>query len=211
MLPALLLSLALSQNGPGTLIVTCDCNFSLFLDGSEMNTGNIRNNVRVDNVEPGRHSIQISMWSNPFHHEVIYDGYVDVTPGAELRAKASRGKLEIYGKSPNNPPPPAFDSVKFNELLGDVVDILKEAQEAAEDDDDTKCASKVGGKLEALRDMVKDLRHDPSRAGVVKAQRKLQDVQEAADDKCSRRVAKKVDKKLEKASLHLVDMMRLAP
>ena len=212
MLSALLLSLVLTADSdPGSLVVTCDCNFGLWLDGVEMNTGNIRNNARADNVGPGRHAVKIDSWTSPFHHEVIYDGYVDVPPGSEVRAKASKGKLEVFGQAALAPPAPAFDAGKFNELLGEAVDYVKEAQEANEDDDDSKCTTKVGGKLEALRDLLKDLRHEPSKAIVRKAQKKLQDAQELADDKCSKKIAKKIDKKLDKASSRLTELARLAP
>ncbi|MGC4123130.1 MAG: hypothetical protein QM765_52895 [Myxococcales bacterium] len=107
LLPLLLLP-TLSAVPNSALRVSCgDCNpfqaIQVILDGADLRTDA---SVHVVDIAPGRHNLRLVKWINPFKIETYYEGVVDFPPGTELRAKVTRGKLDIYGRGQWSAPVP---------------------------------------------------------------------------------------------------------
>lgn len=108
LLPLLMLP-ALGSVPNSALLVSCgDCNafqaIQVILDGADIRTDA---SVRVVDIAPGRHSIKLVKWVNPFKTETYYEGVLDFPAGTELRAKVTRGKLDVYGRGQWAAPAPA--------------------------------------------------------------------------------------------------------
>ncbi|HEY3449454.1 MAG TPA: hypothetical protein VGK67_24075 [Myxococcales bacterium] len=112
MLPNALLSLlilpALGAVPSSALRINCgDCNafqaIQVILDGEDIKTDA---SVQVVGIAPGRHDLKLVKWVNPFKTETYYEGVVDFPAGTELRAKVTKGKLDIYGRGQYAPPTP---------------------------------------------------------------------------------------------------------
>ena len=107
---ALFLALVLSTPAlaQSALLVSCaDCGMlqaiQVLIDGADSGTNQ---SVYVENLETGRHEVRVVKWVSPFSTENLYTGFLDFPSGVVLRAKVSRGKLEVYGQGPYSPPPP---------------------------------------------------------------------------------------------------------
>lgn len=196
----LLLSLvstaALAQSG--ALTISCgDCGafqaIQVLLDGQDMGTNQP---VRLINVSPGEHEVKVIKWKSPFATEVLSTGMVNFLPGTELRAKATKGKLEIYGKGAWTPPPPPVTGPTREQLddaralLDDAKEDLDELQEKVEDADD-ECTGKLLGRLGSLEDALGDALRAPGRAAVDAALQRALDAQKVISARCEQRSAKK--------------------
>ena len=145
--------------------------------------------------------------------EELYAGLVKFLPGTELRAKATKGKLDVYGKSAWAPPPPpvvgpsAEQVAEARELLDEAAERLDELQERVEDGDDD-CVTKLLGRLGSLEDALSDARRDTSRASANTALSRALDAQKVVDDRCRSRSAKKWGKELDRVVARLQSATR---
>src|SRR6476620_12328688 len=105
---ALLLSLvsfsAFAQNA--AINISCgDCgifqSIQVVFDGQDMGANQP---LRITDISPGDHEVKVIKWKSPFATEVLYTGIVNFPAGTELRAKATKGKLDIYFKVSHPPP-----------------------------------------------------------------------------------------------------------
>lgn len=182
----------------GALTISCgDCGafqaIQVLLDGQDMGTNQP---VRLINVSPGEHEVKVIKWKSPFATEVLSTGMVNFLPGTELRAKATKGKLEIYGKGAWTPPPPPVTGPTREQLddaralLDDAKEDLDELQEKVEDADD-ECTSKLLGRLGSLEDALGDALRAPGREVVDAALQRALDAQKVISARCEKRSAKK--------------------
>lgn len=175
------------------LVVTCgDCGafqaIQVLLDGQDMATNT---SVRVVDISPGGHQVKVVKWVSPFSTEVLYDGVVDFPGGVELRARATKGKLDVFGRgtyAPPAPPPqgPSDAAVQdARDALRDAKDQVAELQDDVADGSDD-CVPRLSGRLGALEDALDDGldRTDASAVGV--AQDKAEAARRALGD-CGKR------------------------
>lgn len=187
------------------LVINCgECGafegLEVAIDGQTINQGNIQSSVRAD-VTPGDHEIQVWKWVNPFKREDVVTKVLRFPKGVELRVKASFNKLDIYGKGKLEAPAPAGPS---QEQVNAAADLIAEAndyaREAAEynDDEDSRCQSKVAAKLEVITDNLKDLRSQIDYGLLQKTATKASDTQRLVENDCPKSVRKTLGKKLGK-------------
>ncbi len=195
-------SLAAAQSA---VLVNCgDCGafdgIELQVDGQSMNVGAIRSSVRAE-VTPGDHEIKVIKWKGPFSTEPLHTQVINVPANVELRIKATKFKFDIYGRgdlAPAAPAGPSPEALKVAyEALGEAYDYAKEAGEI-NDDEDSKCQSKVAAKLEVITDNLKDLKKQIEYPVLDKTIEKAGDTATYVARECPKRVAKSLGKKLEK-------------
>jgi len=198
---------ALAQSA---LVINCgDCNgfqgIEVAVDGYVVNTGNIQASVRVD-VSPGDHEVQVWKWTSPFSREDVASQVLRFPKGVELRVKALPGKLNVYGKGKLEAPPPAGPSQEAvnaaSDLIAEAADYAREAAEY-NDEEDSRCQSKVAGKLEVINDNLKELRGNLDVGLLRKTATKASDTQALVDTECPGRVKKSLGKKLGKVVARL--------
>src|SRR6476620_7042341 len=129
---ALLLSLvsfsAFAQNA--AINISCgECgvfqSIQVVFDGQDMGANQP---MRIVDVAPGAHEVKVIKWKSPFATEVLYTGIVDFPSGTELRAKATKGKLDIYGKGSYTPPAPVVEGPSAEQIQA-ARDLIAEAKE----------------------------------------------------------------------------------
>jgi hypothetical protein len=182
-----------------SLSVACDCSgFTLYVDG-QMRT-QMAASAKIDAIDPGRHDVKIDVWTSPFKHEVWYSGLVDVPRGRDVRAKVTRGNLQIYSAEVAPPPLPPRD-VQRAELRHDAVaDAIDELRRAAElnEDERSRCQDRLADRLTTLQDRVRDLRRGWD--DLERVLQKLDDARALADDLCPGRIADPVERRLRRAA-----------
>jgi hypothetical protein len=150
---------------------------------------------RYDGIAAGCHTLKVDAWTGVFSHDVWYNAKVEVRPNMELRYQARTGVFELVGKGKIAPPPPAAPVVSAD-AVNDALDYIKDAIDA-NGDADSDCSGKMGGKLEAINDLLGELR--AGNGDLNKTLTKMQDAVGFADDNCPKRLASKLDTKLNKA------------
>ena len=106
LLLSLVASVSFAQNA--AISISCgDCgvfqSIQVVFDGQDMGA---HQPMRIVDVSPGEHEVKVIKWKSPFATEVLYTGIVNFPAGTELRAKATKGKFDIYGKGAYTPPAP---------------------------------------------------------------------------------------------------------
>ena len=199
MIRAALLSLCLlavpafAQNS--AISISCgDCNpfqaIQVLLDGADIQTNA---SVRIIDIAPGQHEVKVVKWVSPFATDVLFSGVVNFPPNIELRAKATKDKLDIYGRGPYTAPvtgPSGGQVAAARSSLGEAKEYLEELKERVEDGDDA-CSAKVSGRLGALEDALADATNQTDRGMVDFALGKAVEAQKVVNSKCGRRTAQK--------------------
>ncbi len=205
LLLCVLSSLALAQSSAMT--VSCgECSpfqsIQVVFDGHDMGANQP---MRIVDVAPGEHEVKVIKWKSPFTTEVLYTGVVNFPPGVELRARASKGKLDIYGKGPFAPVaqgPSAAQVEAARDLIEEAKESLDELQERVEDGDDD-CTSKLLGRLGALEDALGEASRNTNRAWVDAAVARAVEAQKVINNKCEKRSSKKWSKPIERVVARL--------
>ncbi len=96
MLHLVLLAALAASPTTGDLVVSADAPFALFVDGRQVNPGNLQQSWTAANLAPGRHDVRVDVWRSPFRGERLAQGFVDVPPGAQVRVKAEPNRLVVY-------------------------------------------------------------------------------------------------------------------
>lgn len=199
---------ALAQSS--AITISCgDCSvfqgLQVLLDGADMGANQP---MRIVNVAPGKHEVKVIKWNGPFTTEALYTGVVDFPAGTELRARASKGKLDIYGSGPYTPPPPVARGPSEEQVadarakLGEAKEYLVELKERVEDGDDD-CLSRLAGRLGALEDALDDARQVTERAAVDTALGKALEAQKVLGTRCHRRNVQRWSKPLDRVVARL--------
>jgi len=92
---ALLAALAASPT-TGDLVISAESPFALFVDGRQVNVGNLQASWTVTDLGAGRHDIRVDAWPSPFRSEKLAQGFLDIPAGAEVRVKAEPNRLVVY-------------------------------------------------------------------------------------------------------------------
>lgn len=212
--PLLLLSVlstaALAQNA--ALNVSCgECSafqtIQVVFDGQDMGANQP---MRITEIAPGDHEVKVIKWKSPFTTEVLYTGMVNFPAGTELRAKATKGKFDIYGKGTYTPPvtgPTAEQVEAARGLIDEAKESLDELQERLEDSDED-CTTKLIARLGSLEDAIGDAQRSTRRFEVDAAVQRAVDAQKVINGKCSKRAAKKWAKPLERVMARLQNATR---
>jgi hypothetical protein len=204
---------ALAQNA--ALSVSCgECSafqaIQVVFDGQDMGANQP---MRIVDISPGQHEVKVIKWKSPFTTEVLYTGMVDFPPGTELRAKATKGKLDIYGKGSYAPPPPPVTGPTQEQvdaarsLVDDAKDQLDELQEKVEDADD-ECSGKVLGRLGSLEDALGEALRATSRDSINAAVNRALEAQKTIAQKCDKRSTKKWSKNMDRVVARLQNASR---
>ncbi len=192
------------------LVINCGtCNafqgIEVLIDGAPVNTGNIQSSVRVE-VSPGDHEVKAIKWNSPFSRDELASGVLKFPKGVELRVRADAGKLNVYGRGKLEPAPPAGPSADALRAAGDLIsearDYLKEAIEY-NDDEESKCQSKVSAKLEILDEGLKELGGELDPVALKKTTGKAGEAQSFIESHCPGRVSASLGKKLGKVVARL--------
>ncbi|MFZ5441806.1 MAG: hypothetical protein ACOZQL_17515 [Myxococcota bacterium] len=219
MLRTTLLSFAVSTAAlaqTGAITISCgECNafqsIQVVLDGQDMGANQP---MRVINVSPGDHEVKVIKWKSPFATEVLYTGMVNFLPGTELRAKATKGKLDIYGKGAWAPPPPPVTGPSREQLdearalVDDAKENVDELQERVEDADDD-CTGKLLGRLGSLEDALGDAQRATNRNTVDAALQRALDAQKLISSRCEKRSSKKWNRNIERVVAKLQGAARV--
>lgn len=96
MLHLVLLAALAASPTTGDLMVSADAPFALFVDGRQLNPGNLQQSWTASNLAPGRHDVRVDVWRSPFRGERLAQGFVDVPAGAQVRVKAEPNRLVVY-------------------------------------------------------------------------------------------------------------------
>lgn len=174
------------------------------VDGQPVNTGNIQASVRVD-VTPGNHEVQVWKWTSPFSREDVATQVLTFPKNTELRVNATFNKLTVYGKGKLEPvvTGPSQDAVNnASDLIAEASDYVREAAEY-NDEEDSRCQSKVAAKLEVIGDNLKELRGSLDVGLLRKTATKASDTQSLVENDCPGRVRKTLGKKLGKVVARL--------
>ncbi len=169
--------------------------------------------MRIVDVSPGAHEVKVIKWKSPFATEVLYTGLVNFPAGTELRAKATRGKLDIYGKGTYTPPAPLVQGPTAEQLeaargfIDEAKESLDELQERLEDSDED-CTAKVIGRLGSLEDAVGEAQRSPRRGEVDMAIARALEAQKTILGKCSKRAVKKWSKPMDRVVARLQNASR---
>lgn len=194
---------ALAQSA---LQVNCgDCGtfqaIQVLIDGVDSGTNQ---SVYIENLATGRHEVKVVKWVSPFSTEELYVGYLDFPHGVVLRAKASKGKLEVYGQGKYTPPPPpervaqgpsADQRANARAWLDEAKEQLDDVKDRVEASDD-ECVGKLSGRLGALDDAIDDARAQTDRDYVDVATNKAIEAQRVLGSKCGKRNVTKWSKPL---------------
>ncbi|MFO0598020.1 MAG: hypothetical protein U0228_22145 [Myxococcaceae bacterium] len=204
---------ALAQNA--AITVNCgECgpfqSIQVIFDGQDMGANQP---LRIVDVSPGEHELKVIKWKSPFTTEVLYTGMVNFPAGTELRAKATKGKLDVYGKGSYVPPAPVVtgptqDQVnQARALLDDAKDSLDELEEKVEDADD-ECSGKLLGRLGSLDDAIVTALRETGRNNVDFAVQKAAEAQKLISAKCEKRSSKKWGKNIDRVVARLQNASR---
>jgi hypothetical protein len=207
-LVSLVASVASAQNA--AISISCgECgvfqSIQVVFDGKDMGANQP---MRIVDVAPGEHEVKVIKWKSPFATEVLYTGVVNFPAGTELRAKATKGKLDIYGKGAYTPPPPpvvgpsAEQLEAARDLIAEAKDSLDDLQDKLEDSDED-CTTKLLGRLGSLEDAIGDAQARTGRGEVDAAIARAFDAQKIILGKCSKRAAKKWSKPMDRVVARL--------
>jgi len=213
LLLSLVASLALAENS--AISISCgECgvfqSIQVVFDGQDMGANQP---MRITDVSPGEHEVKVIKWKSPFATEVLYTGVVNFPAGTELRAKATKGKLDIYGKGAYTPPPPVVQGPSAEQveaargLLDEAKESLDELQERLEDSDED-CTGKLLGRLGALEDALGEAQRSTNRGWVDAAISRAIEAQKVINGKCSKRAAKKWSKPMDRVVSRLQNANR---
>jgi predicted S18 family serine protease len=209
---ALLLSLvslsAFAQNS--AISISCgECgvfqSIQVVFDGQDMGANQP---MRITDVSPGEHEVKVIKWKSPFATEVLYTGIVNFPAGTELRAKATKNKLEIYGRGDYTPPAPVVQGpsaeqvAAARELIAEAKESLDDLQEKLEDSDED-CTTKVIGRLGSLEDALSDAERSTGRGEVDAAIQKAFDAQKVILGKCSKKASKRWSRPMDRVVARL--------
>lgn len=200
-----------AQNG--ALSVSCaDCGafqgLQLYLDGVDMGM-----TQRIVEIGPGDHEVKVVKWKSPFSTEVLYSGVLGFPRGTELRAKASKGKLEVYGKGPYTPAAPVVtgpneqqraDAIAWLDEAKESVDELQERIEGSDDE----CVGRLAGRLGSLEDAINDARRTPRRDWADAALSKAIEAQKVLGSRCGERNVRKWGKPMDRVVSRLQSASR---
>ncbi|MFT3712659.1 MAG: hypothetical protein QM817_33840 [Archangium sp.] len=206
-------TVAVAQNS--AISISCgECSpfqsIQVVFDGQDMGANQP---MRIIDVSPGQHEVKVIKWKSPFTTEVLYTGMVDFPKGTELRAKATKGKLDIYGKGAYTPPAPVVTGPTQEQvdaargLVDDAKEQLDELQEKVEDADD-ECSGKVLGRLGSLEDAMGEALRATSRESIDAAVNRALDAQKTINAKCEKRSTKKWSKNMERVVARLQNASR---
>ncbi|HEY3449602.1 MAG TPA: hypothetical protein VGK67_24830 [Myxococcales bacterium] len=195
--PSLAPSLACADagaEGTGSLVVSCGgCGaMDLWIDGQHQAMPVGTTSWQVDGLAAGCHTVKVNGWTSPFHYDLWYDGRATVGSWQIFRYQSRAGQFEFVGKSNIAPPPPRISA----EAVGEAAEFVRDALDDNKDDD-SRCQSKLSGKLESLRDMLGDLRR--GEGDLDKTVRKLRDTIDYVTDECHKRHGGRINKSLRKA------------
>lgn len=209
---ALLLSLvslsAFAQNS--AISISCgECgvfqSIQVVFDGQDMGANQP---MRITDISPGDHEVKVIKWKSPFATEVLYTGIVNFPAGTELRAKATRGKLDIYGKGDYTPPAPVVQGPSAEQVAA-ARDLIAEAKESLDDlqekleDSDEDCTTKLIGRLGSLEDALSDAERSTGRGEVDAAIQKAFDAQKVILGKCSKKASKRWSRPMDRVVARL--------
>jgi hypothetical protein len=183
-----------------TLVVSCDCNFAMSVDGQPGPQG-ANSSARVEGLGGGCHTVTLDVWSGLFKHAVWYSGKITLAPNAETRYQLRKGGVDFVGKTALAPRPSADGVAALDEAL----DYLRDARDANEDADG-RCHDRVADKLQSIGDLISDARRSPSGETVGRALRKAKDTAGYVDDECGDRAARQIQRKLRR----LIDRLESA-
>lgn len=213
LLTSLLASAAFAQTS--AISISCgECgvfqSIQVVFDGQDMGANQP---MRITEVSPGQHEVKVIKWKSPFATEVLYTGMVDFPAGTELRAKATKGKLDIYGKGSYTPPAPVVQGPSAEQIEA-ARDLIEEAKESVDDlqdkleDSDEDCTTKVIGRLGSLEDALSDASRSTGRGEVDAALQRALDAQKVILGKCSKRSSKKWSKPMDRVVARLQNASR---
>ena len=208
LLLSLVASVSFAQNA--AINISCgDCgvfqSIQVVFDGQDMGANQP---MRIVDIVPGEHEVKVIKWKSPFATEVLYTGLVNFPAGTELRAKATRGKLDVYGKGTYTPPaqvvtgPSAEQVEAARGFIGEAKESVDELQERLEDSDED-CTSKLLGRLGSLEDALDDADRSTRRGEVDTALQRAFDAQKLVLSKCSKKSSKKWSKNLDRVVARL--------
>jgi hypothetical protein len=180
--------------GTGSLVVSCaGCGaMDLFIDGQQQRMTQGSTSWQVDGLAAGCHSVKVNGWTSPFHYDLWYDGRAHVGSNQITRYESRAGKFEMVGTSKIAPPPPRVSAEAIAEATERVRDAIDDNK-----DSDSRCSSKLAGKLESIRDLLSDLRR--GEGDLDRTVRKLQDTMDFANEDCGKRHGARIGKSLRKA------------
>ena len=213
LLLSLVATIASAQNA--ALSVSCgECGvfqaIQVVFDGQDMGANQP---MRITEISPGEHEVKVIKWKSPFATEVLYTGMVNFPAGTELRAKATKGKLDIYGKGPYTPPAPVVTGPTVEQInaargfIDEASESVDELQERLEDADDD-CIAKLLGRLGSLEDALQDAQKSTRRYEVDAALQRAIDAQKLILGKCNKRSAKKWAKPIDRVVARLQNAQR---
>lgn len=139
---------------------------------------------------------------------MLYTGIVNFPAGTELRAKATKGKLDIYGKGDYTPPAPVVQGPSA-EQINAARDLIAEAKESLDDlqekleDSDEDCSTRLIGRVGSLEDAISDAERSTGRGEVDAAIQKAFDAQKVILGKCSKKASKKWSKPMDRVVARL--------
>jgi hypothetical protein len=206
-------SFAFAQNS--ALSVSCgECGvfqaIQVIFDGRDMGANQP---MRITDISPGEHEVKVIKWKSPFATEALYTGMVNFPPGTELRAKATKGKLEIYGKGAYTPPAPVVQGPSAEQLeaargfIEEAKDSVNDLQDRLEDADDD-CIDRLLGRLGSLEDALEDAQRRTGRNEVDAALQRAFDAQKVIVGKCSKKSSKKWSKPIDRVVARLQSASR---
>src|SRR5262249_23050400 len=109
------------ERGTGNVSISCDGKaIDVYFDGQFLQHAPGQMPLRVDNAGAGCHRVKVDCWTGVFKHGVVYDGPLKVYGDHEARYNGRPGALDLVGKSPLAPPPPAVS----HEGLRDAMEYL---------------------------------------------------------------------------------------
>jgi hypothetical protein len=148
----------------------------------------------VRDVAPGCHRVKVDCWTGIFKHGVVYNGNVKFAAGYQSRFNGRPGALDLVGKSKLAPPPPAAPQVS-REQLDDAREYLKDAIDVNRDLD-SRCQGRISGKLESIRDLLRDF--ERGEVDLDRVLRKVGDTRSMVREECGSRAGESIDRKLSK-------------
>ncbi len=203
-----MLCLSAAAWAQSALLISCaDCEayeaLEVAIDGQSLAANGPLPSYRVE-VTPGKHEVQVWKWTSPFQRVDYVTQVLDFPRRTELRVKASFNKLNVYGQGKLEAPEPPPAAGPSPAALSTAADQIAEAsdytREAAEynDEEDSRCQSKVGAKLELIGDNLRELRGAMDVGLLRKTATKASDTQALVQSDCPRRVRKTLAKKVGK-------------
>lgn len=208
LLLCLVASFASAQNS--AINISCgECGvfqtIQVIFDGQDMGA-NVP--MRITDVSPGEHEVKVIKWKSPFATEPLYTGIVNFPAGTELRAKATKGKLDIYGKGAYTPPAPVVVGPTQEQLdaARGFIDEAKESVDELQDrleDSEEECVDRLLGRLGSLEDALEDAQRRTGRYEVDAALQRALDAQKVILGKCGKKAAKKWSKPIDRVVARL--------